>query len=177
MATRIAHGTTTAATVATVTLGAYYSWVQIFNRGGDDLYVSVDGSTAPTVGGDDFYVVPQNQSITIQMQPAYQWEQGQNYNIVATAAVTLGNGVVVPINQITTSFAIGTVWTFGGGGVLTSTAVANNGDTQITGNLATANIAVDTAAHALGTFTKPTTCVVKLISTAGCKYSVEGISL
>lgn len=51
------HGTLVAATVATVTLTPNAKFVEVVNRGSDDIYFRLDG-TDPTVAGDDTYVVP-----------------------------------------------------------------------------------------------------------------------
>jgi hypothetical protein len=55
---RAYHGTLTAATVDTVNLSRVYGRVQVLNRGGaNEIYWTTDG-TAPTVGGDNCWVVP-----------------------------------------------------------------------------------------------------------------------
>ncbi len=58
----VRHGTLTANTVATVTVTGNPSAVVIINRNAlADIYVSYDGTAAPanpTVGGNDFDVVP-----------------------------------------------------------------------------------------------------------------------
>lgn len=173
MAVRIKHGTTTAATVFTVTLSAYYSQVQVFNRGGDDLYVSMDGVTNPTVGGDDFFVVPQNttgQLYNLAAQPS-QWEQGADYDINVPGSYNTGNGQTVVLSQsISWSMPVGTVFTFTGGGTLTLTTKAQNGDTALVGNVAVATIT------GVGDLTQPSSTTVLLISTNAAKLTVEGIA-
>lgn len=55
---RAYHGTLTASAVDTVTLSRAGAAVKIINRGGtNEIYYTLDG-TAPTVGGDDCFVVP-----------------------------------------------------------------------------------------------------------------------
>lgn len=169
MATRILHGSTAATTVFTATLTTFYSQVEVINRGGDDLFVSMDGTTNPTVGGADFFVVPQNQTVQLSNMATKQWEQGADYDIFVTTSTNTGSGVVVPVNQITTSIPIGAVFSFSGGGTLTLTQNANNGDTTLTGNVATAAI------NGVGDLSAPTTTTVLLISTAVCKFSIVGI--
>lgn len=58
---RTKHGTLSASSVATQSLTRpsgtrAVGVVRVINRGADDIYVSVDGST-PTVAGDDTWVV------------------------------------------------------------------------------------------------------------------------
>lgn len=69
MAIRVTHGTLTAATVATVTLAAYYTSVEILNRGTTEIYVSADGTSTPAnpaVAGDEFDVIPPSSSLTVR---------------------------------------------------------------------------------------------------------------
>jgi hypothetical protein len=57
-AERSAHGTLVAATVDTVTLGADWAHVEVTNLDTTSpIYVRVDG-TAPTVAGEETFVVP-----------------------------------------------------------------------------------------------------------------------
>ncbi len=53
---RAKHATLVAATVDTVSFVSATAEVEVVNRGTDDIYYTVDGST-PTVGGDDTYIV------------------------------------------------------------------------------------------------------------------------
>lgn len=58
MAARVAHGTLTASTVASVNLTHDWKKVEVYNRGTTAIYARGDG-TNPTVGGDDCdYVGP-----------------------------------------------------------------------------------------------------------------------
>ena len=57
MAVVIQSGTLTAGEVTTVTFTTYYPHVEVLNRGNDDIWVRLDGTT-PTVLGDDTYVIP-----------------------------------------------------------------------------------------------------------------------
>jgi hypothetical protein len=55
---RIAHGTLTPNTVATVTLDSDFGSVEVLNRNGvAEIYFTVDGAV-PTVGGADTEVLP-----------------------------------------------------------------------------------------------------------------------
>lgn len=56
--TRSAHETLTAATIDTVTVSDPQVDVAVTNRGGsDEIYFTIDGS-APTVGGENTFVLP-----------------------------------------------------------------------------------------------------------------------
>ena len=58
--TRTMHATLVAATVDTVTLSVVSSTVEVVNRGATgDIFLTLDG-TAPTVSGDDTFVVAAN---------------------------------------------------------------------------------------------------------------------
>jgi hypothetical protein len=79
MAIRVTHGTLTAATVATVTLSAYWKSVEILNRGTTEIYVNTDGTSTPanpTVAGDEFDVIPPNSSLSVSGRAAWSPTDG-----------------------------------------------------------------------------------------------------
>lgn len=57
MAVRATSATTVANTALTITLGAHYDRLRIWNRGSAELFVRLDGTTA-VVGADENYVIP-----------------------------------------------------------------------------------------------------------------------
>lgn len=60
------HGTLVASTVTTVTLPSNVTQLEVLNRSGSaEIYFTVDGSTSPTVGGNDCYVLPASIGATI----------------------------------------------------------------------------------------------------------------
>lgn len=54
---RAKHATLIATVVDTVNFNAEWGSIRVFNRGMVDIYVRLDG-TAPTVAGDECYVIP-----------------------------------------------------------------------------------------------------------------------
>jgi hypothetical protein len=58
---RAKHATLVGATVDTITLSGGIVNVLVTNRGSTDIYSTFDG-TAPTVGGDDSYIILANTS-------------------------------------------------------------------------------------------------------------------
>lgn len=64
-ATRAKHATLVAATVDTVTLGANYARVEIFNRSSSGYIYATTNGTTPTSGGDDTYVIGPGQAIQV----------------------------------------------------------------------------------------------------------------
>ena len=72
---RAYHAALTAASVDTVTLDHVTAKVEIINRSGTaEIYYTLDG-TAPTVAGDDCYVVPAAISSAVRANP--QVDQNQ----------------------------------------------------------------------------------------------------
>lgn len=61
---RSKHTTLTAATVDTVTLTGGWDAIEVMNRGTDDIYFSVDGTT-PTVAGDNSFVVRAAEALVV----------------------------------------------------------------------------------------------------------------
>lgn len=60
----VRHGTLTADTVETVALGADADTVEVVNRGEDEIFFRIDG-TSPTVAGDDSEVVPAGTALEV----------------------------------------------------------------------------------------------------------------
>jgi hypothetical protein len=73
MAKIAAHGTLSNGVVSTITLDKYWSRVQIVNRSDREIFFSVDGVTAPTINGDDIFVVAAGTSVTVANRGA-AWE-------------------------------------------------------------------------------------------------------
>lgn len=57
--------TTAAGQVDVVTFGADFQFVEVENRGTDDIWFTVDGATAPAVGGDGSYHVAAGDSLRV----------------------------------------------------------------------------------------------------------------
>lgn len=83
-AVQTAEGTLTISTVATVNFGTgasaaiRYGYITITNDSGTTpapIYVTVDGTTVPTVGGEDTIEVNPNQTVTLA-NGASLWTQG-----------------------------------------------------------------------------------------------------
>lgn len=65
MAIRATSGTTTAATVSTVTFPSWYSQIKVSNRATTgELWVRLDGVN-PTVGGDECDIVLPNSTVVL----------------------------------------------------------------------------------------------------------------
>jgi hypothetical protein len=89
MAVKIQSGTTVAGNPTTVTFALHYSEVRVFNRGGGDLFFTIDGSL-PTVGGADNYVAPVNQTVTVPLpppEPALAAASATVVNLISSAPV------------------------------------------------------------------------------------------
>jgi hypothetical protein len=63
-AAKVKHQTLSANVVDVVTLTAKFKAVEVLNRGSADIYFRVDG-TAPTVAGDDCFVVVASASLQV----------------------------------------------------------------------------------------------------------------
>lgn len=59
------HGTLVAATVATVALAGNSKYVEVLNRGDDDIFFTING-TDPTVAGDDTFACPAGEFVKVR---------------------------------------------------------------------------------------------------------------
>lgn len=66
---KVKHGTLTPNTVATVTVGVDADYVEVVNRGEQDIYFRIDG-TNPAVDGDDSEIVPAGTAFEIPRRGA-----------------------------------------------------------------------------------------------------------
>jgi hypothetical protein len=69
-AKRAYHSALVASAVDTITLNQGFEFVEIINRtGAAEIYYTLDGTTAPTVGGADCYVIPAAITSRIRANP------------------------------------------------------------------------------------------------------------
>ena|SRR5689334_15018533 len=87
------HVTLTASTVSTFTLTDNSSGFEILNRNGlGEIYISHDGTanpTNPTVGGNDFDVVPAATGASIQLRRASSSQNSIVVKVISAAATAI----------------------------------------------------------------------------------------
>lgn len=89
----VRHVTLTANTVSTFTLTDNSSGFEILNRNGaGEIYISHDGTAAPTdptVGGNNFDVVPAAVGAAVQMQRSTSSQLSVVVKVISPAATTM----------------------------------------------------------------------------------------